>query len=378
LIGPAWPYRGGIAHFLESLDAHLRQAGHLVSIVNFSRQYPGWLFPGTSQFDHDVDDNTEHQHPSSERLIDSMNPFSWGKAAKHILQQKVDVVIFSYWNPFFAPSFGHIARQLRRSGVKVLALLHNALPHERRPGDRSLGRYFFKHCQGFLVLSEQVQNDLEAMVQDVPIRRASHPVYEMFGECPDRNSARQKLGLSTDQPVLLFFGHVRPYKGLRILLEAMPSIASNFPDVRLLIAGEFYEQIESYERTIDELGLDEIVRVRPQYIPNHEVGLYFSACDLVVQPYLATTQSGVAQLAYHFCRPIIVTDVGELSHLVRDGETGYVVPPNDPEALASAVHQFFRDSRADDFARRITELKPLYSWKRLVESIESLLESLPR
>jgi glycosyltransferase involved in cell wall biosynthesis len=368
LLGPLRPYRGGIAHFGDALHRGLEARGHEVAAFNLRRQYPSLLFPGRSQY---VDDASPESGPP--RVLDSVNPLSWRSAGRAVAQSEPDAVVIPFWMPFFGPSFGTLARVVKRgSGAKVVALVHNALPHEPRPGDRALSRYFLRAVDACIVLSEAVERDLRALGFGGPIRRVAHPVYEHFGEAMPRAAARAKLGLDAGAPTLLFFGFVRRYKGLHVLLDALPAAVERLPNVRLVVAGEFYDDEAPYRAQVERHGLAQHVRFVPDYIPEAEVGAYFSAADLVVQPYVTATQSGVAQIAFHFERPLVVTDVGGLAEIVPHGEAGLVVPPEDPEALASAIVRFFEDDLGEALTAGVRRERPKYEWARVYEAVEAL------
>ena len=376
LIGPAHPYRGGIAHFNEMTMQVLADRGHDVRAVTFRRQYPELLFPGKTQFAED--EARPEQVPVAERIIDTLNPWTWWQAARHVARhvarQQPDAVIFQYWMPFFAPAYGIVARYARRYGMRVLAVVHNALPHERHPGDAMLGRFFLRACDGFVVMSDAVAEDLRPLRrEDATVRRIDHPVYARFGSAVPKNEARRALGLPADGPVLLFFGFIREYKGLHVLLDALPEVVEALPEVRLIVAGEFYDDPAPYRAQIERHGLGEHVIVHDRYIPSDTVPAYFGAADLVVQPYISATQSGVAQIAFHFERPVVVTDVGGLAEVVPDGEAGLVVPPEDPGALARAIIRFFHDEMQASLAAGVRRQKERYHPDRLADAIESLL-----
>lgn len=369
LVGPAYPYRGGIAHFLEAMGQGLVRRGHRVEAVTFSRQYPAFLFPGRTQYETAPPD----AYLPATRLIDMLNPLSWKAAARQIGAQGAQVVIFQYWMPFFALAFGRMARTLRQQGIQVLAVVHNALPHERHPGDRRLGRYFLRACNGLLVLSDKVAADVQSLKVGVPVCQVAHPVYNIFGAPQPRTEARARLGLPEDAPVLLFFGFIRRYKGLQVLLEALPRVRQTLPNVQLLVAGEFYEEEAPYRELVRQQDLEACVHMPGTYIPNEAVATYFSAADVVVQPYLSATQSGVVQIAWHFEQPVIVTRVGGLAEVVPDGEAGFVVPPGDPEALAEALVRYFQEHLRPRFVAGVQREKQLYSWDRLLEAAEDLM-----
>ena len=366
LLGPAWPYRGGIVHFQAALARGLLARGHTVGAVTFSRQYPAVLFPGTTQLE---DGPAPSDLPAAPRLIDSLNLVSWVRAARHVVAGGAEVAVFMHWMPFFGPAFGVIARRLRKRGVTVLAVVHNAIPHERRPGDLALTRFALGACDGLVVLSDEVERDIETLGIDVPVRLVAHPVYDGFGDPTPRSEARAALGLPADAPLFLFFGFVRRYKGLHVLLDAWRSVRQRVPDARLVVAGEFYADeaaLRAQAAALDGVRLD------ADYIPDDRVGLYFSAADAVVQPYVTATQSGVAQIAFHFGRPVITTDVGGLAEVVPDGEAGLVVPPEDPAALAAALVRFVEDDLGERLASGVRRERAKYSWDRLCEAVEAL------
>ncbi|MDX1547850.1 MAG: glycosyltransferase [Rhodothermales bacterium] len=369
LVGPMPPYRGGIAHFMEAMYRGLRGRGHAVEAVTFTRQYPALLFPGKTQFE----ESAAAAPAAAVRLLDTVNPASWFSTARHVARQAPDAVVFQFWMPFFAPAFGTVARYARRRGARVIAVVHNAVAHERRPGDRALARYFFKAVDGSLVMSDAVARDLAELGVGAPVRQVVHPVYDLFGEAPPRAEARRRLGLPAEAPVLLFFGFVRRYKGLHVLLEALPRVLQRLPEARLVVAGEFYDDEAPYRRLIAEHGLGAHVRLDAEYIPSEAVPAYFAAADVVVQPYVSATQSGVAQIAFHFDTPVIVTDVGGLAEVVPHERAGLVVPPEDPEALAGAITRYFAEGLGPALAEGVRAEKQKYSWDRLYEALEDLL-----
>jgi glycosyltransferase involved in cell wall biosynthesis len=373
LVGPAYPYRGGIAHFTMSMARALRRHGHAASIVTFTRQYPGLLFPGKSQYE----DAPPPDPVPTVRRIDSLNPLSWLRAAREVEAQCPDAVIFQHWMPFFAPAFAVMTWWLRRRGIPALAVVHNALPHERRPGDRLLSRLFFRQLDGAIALSDAVEQDLQALGVRAPVVRCEHPVYDQFGAPLPRAEARAALSLDPEAPVLLFFGLVRPYKGLHVLLDALPQVAQALPGVQLLVAGEFYDDEARYRAQVQRLGLAGHVRFYPEYIPQDEVPLYFSAADVVVQPYVSATQSGVAKVAFQFDRPVITTDVGGLAETVPHGTAGLVVPPEDPAALARAINRFFENDLREQLTDSVRRIKQQHGWTPLVTATERLLDHIP-
>lgn len=369
LLGPMYPYRGGIAHFLETMYWGFQERGHQVTALTFTRQYPEKLFPGKTQME---TGQVEHPVPA-ERILDTIGPISWYKTARRILREEPDVVIFKYWMPFFAPSLGTIVRHVRRRGVKAVAVVDNAVPHERRPGDRQLSRYLLSACDGLIVMSESVEQDVRSLGVQTPTVRIAHPIYDIFGSAPPADEARSRLGLPQNTPVLLFFGFIRRYKGLQVLLQAMPQVIDALPDVRLLVAGEFYEDAAPYRELIAQHGLEQHILLHADYIPSDQVPVFFSAADVVVQPYVSATQSGVAQIAYNFDKPLIVTDVGGLAEIVPHERAGLVVPPEDPAALAQSIVRFFREHMSEQLIAGVRQEKTKYSWDRLYEAVESFL-----
>lgn len=368
LVGPVAPYRGGIAHFAEALGHALEARGHQVTAVSFRRQYPRWLFPGRAQMEPEP---IASGMPTA-YVLDPLLPWTWLRAAHLIRAQAPDLVVFQYWMPFFAPAYAVMAGWLRRGGVSTVALVHNALPHERHVLDAALSRWFLRRCCARIVLSEAVARQLVQLGVRADAQRV-HPIDVRYGPPRPRAAARQRLGLPAGAPVLLFFGFVRPYKGLEVLLDALPAIREAVPDVRLLIAGEFYEQADYYQRRIRELGLTSCVHVHDRYIPESEVAWYFSAADLVVQPYLSATQSGVVPMAFHFERPVVVSAVGGLPEMVPHEEAGFVVPPGNVGALAEAVVRFFQEAWAARLTEGVRRLRKRYGWEPLCETLEQML-----
>ena len=365
LVGPSPPYRGGIAHFQSALARTFRQRGYSVKEVSFSRQYPNFLFPGHSQF------APTSTLSNAQPLIDSINPITYFKTAQYIAKEQPQATLFQYWMPFFAPAFGTIARLLRRKGIPSYAIVHNALPHEPQPFARTLSRFFFHSCAGSVVLSPAEARLFKRLCPSCPLKQAHHPIYDIFGEAMPPALARQQLGLPLDSPVLLFFGLIRSYKGLDTLLQALPRVLQALPTARLLIAGEFYDTPEKYYALIENHKLKAHVQIHAEYIPDEEVSLYFSAADLVVQPYHSATQSGVVPMAYYFERPVIVTQVGGLPEMVHHEQTGFVVPPRDASALAEAIIRFFREDWAERLKTGIQTIKKQYSWDALAHTLES-------
>ena len=367
-IGVAHPYRGGIAHYTTSLHQELQRRGDSSLVVSFSRLYPGWLFPGRSQFDgsrraFDVD---------NERLLDSINPASWRRAARRIAKFEPDAVAVQYWNPFFAPAYASVARYLRSSKIPVIAICHNVTPHESHPFSTALRNRFFRSVSKFVVHSEQDQRTLERARPGCSVVRVFHPAYQLFGDAAlERGTARARLQLPASSKILLFFGHVRRYKGLDTLLHSLPRVLQEI-DLRLVIAGEFYEPLEKYRSMIRDLGLDRHVIIHARYVANEDVSLYFSAANLLVAPYRTATQSGVVPTAYCFNLPVITTAVGGLRDVVKHGRSGFLVNPEDPAGLARSIVDYFRGDCEAEFRRHIEEFKSQFSWGGIINAIERL------
>ena len=369
IVGAAYPYRGGIAAFNERLARQFQQEGHAVDIYTFTVQYPKAFFPGKTQYSTGPAPTslTIHRH------INSLNPVNWCKVGKRIQRQHYDVVVFAYWMSFFAPCYGTIARKIKTS--LRIALVHNMIPHEKTLLDKLLPPYFVKAMDGFVTLSKSVLHDLESLERkQKPKAWSPHPIYDHFGPVEARETAIQHLAISPDFRYLLFFGLVRAYKGLDWLIEAFADPRLRAFPVKLIVAGEFYEEKEKYLQMIHDDGLDDAVIVRDAFIPDDQVKDYFNASDLVVQPYKSATQSGVTQIAYHFEKPMLVTDVGGLEEIVPNGKVGYAVKP-DVTAIANALVDFFENQRYDDFKKGLSTEKEKYSWSRLSSLMLSLVNN---
>ncbi|MEN3038279.1 MAG: glycosyltransferase [Candidatus Kryptonium sp.] len=364
IVGPVYPYRGGIAHFTGLLYKNLVNKNHDVKIFNFKRLYPKFLFPGKTQFEPSI----AIEKIESERIIDSINPLNWLVTALKIIKQKPDLVVFKYWLPFLAPCYGTISAIVKFfSTSKIVFICHNITPHEKFPLANLLTKFAFLFPDRFIVQSDAVENDLLKLKPSASYKKVFHPVYEIFGEAIDKNEARKILGIRPDEKVLLFFGYIRPYKGLDILLKAMRYILSKF-QVKLFVVGEFYENPERYFKIVEEEGINDFVVFRNEYIPNDEVKVYFSACDLVVLPYLSATQSGIVQIAYNFNKPVVATNVGGLPEVVQDGITGFITEPS-PEKLSDAIINFFSQNFAETFSKNIQTEKRKFSWENLINAL---------
>lgn len=356
IVGPAHPYRGGIAAFSERMAEEFLKMGHSVSLLTFTLQYPGLLFPGKTQYS----ESPCPQGLSITRLISSINPFTWIKAARWIRKQQPDMVIFSYWTPFMAPAMRAIAGGCK--GARRIGLLHNLLPHEKHFYSTALARLFCSGMDSFACLSAAVKKDLESICSK-PCTLGVHPLYDNFGEAESKEDACRAIGLDPAQNYILFFGLIRDYKGLDLLLEAY---AGSSRRAKLVVAGEFYSPQEKYHALASGLGIDAQVIWRPDFIADSLVRHYFCAADLVVQPYRSATQSGITQIAYHFCKPMLVTDVGGLAEIVPHGVCGYVVQP-EAAAIREALEEYW--DKRPDFTQGILEHKKKYSWAELCAGI---------
>ena len=369
IIGPAYPLRGGLATYNERLARAFREAGDAVRIVTFSLQYPNFLFPGQTQF------STE-AGPADldiEVSLNSVNPLSWVRVGRKLRAERPDLVIFRFWLPFMGPALGTVARLVRGNGhSRVVAITDNVIPHEKRPGDGPLTRYFLSACDGFVTMSRSVLKDLQNLgFGQKPALYRPHPLYDNFGPLKLKSEALAALKLPDTTGYLLFFGFIRAYKGLDIMLEAMADKRLAGLSIKLIIAGEFYEDAASYEELIRRYKLEDRIIRATDFIPNEKVVDYFCAADLIVQPYKNATQSGVSQIAYHFERPMLVTDVGGLAELIPDGVVGYVVPPT-PGAIADAIVNFYAENREATFEAGVREQKKQFSWPVMVAALKEV------
>lgn len=370
ILGTAYPYRGGLAAFNERLAREYQVQGHEVEIYTFTLQYPNFLFPGKTQYSPDPapEDLTIY------RKINSCNPFNWCKVGREIAKKRPDAVVFAYWMSFMAPCMGTIARKIRRNGhTKVIALVHNMIPHEPNILDKFLPPYFVKSMDGFMALSESVVKDIGKFdKRNCPKRFSPHPIYDHYGERLSREEALSLLKLSPDFRYALFFGFIRGYKGLDLLLGAFADCRLKEDGVKLIVAGEFYGDPDPYLKQIRESGIEDRVVLCTDFIPDGEVNRYFSAADIVAQPYKTATQSGVTQIAFHFEKPMLVTNVGGLPEIVPDGKIGYVVEP-DARQIADALHRFFAEGKQAEFEANVVEEKKKYAWSRFTDVMKELM-----
>lgn len=367
LVGPLHPWRGGIAQYLGLLGEALTTAAE-VRAVTFTRQYPGFLFPGESQLD------PEAPRPGfpTTALLDSIGPWSWPRAAAHLERFAPGLVILKWWIPFFAPAFGFTVGPLRRRGTKVVLVCDNLIPHEHRLGDRELTGFMLRRSDGYLVMSDSVERDLDTLKPGAPRRRVAHPFYAQFDRGRwTRESARAHLGLTGE--VAVFFGYIRRYKGLDLLLRAWPRVRARRP-VTLVVGGEFYEEAAPYHALAAAAG--DSVRMLDRYLPDSEVEAVLKAADVVVLPYRSATQSGVTHVAYALGVPVITTDVGGLSETVKPGVTGLVVPPENEQALADAIVDYFERDMGQGLRSGVAALRASHSWQALADAAIGLGDEL--
>lgn len=374
VIGPAWPLRGGLATFDELLCKALNEAGHQAEIISFSLQYPGFLFPGTSQFD---ETRKVPEGVKIRSLINSVNPFNWLSVGRKIRKEKPDFLIIRYWLPFMGPSLGTIARRAKKNGhTKVISLVDNAIPHEKRFGDRMFSNYFLKSCHAFLAMSQSVLKDLQQFNVSRLTTFSEHPLYTSFGEPQDKSESRKKLQLDVNGKYMLFFGLIRRYKGLDLLLEAMGDERIRQRNIKLIVAGEYYEDDAYYNEIIQRLKLEDSVVLHTKFIPDEDVKWYFGACDIVTQTYHTATQSGVTKIALQFEKPSLVTNVGGLGEIIEHGKAGYVIAP-DKKVIADSIIDFYDNNREGDFVAANREEKKKYAWDVIVKAFENLYAQIP-
>lgn len=371
IIGPAYPLRGGLATYNERLARAFREAGDEVRIVTFSLQYPEFLFPGTTQYSTDP----APTDLAIEASINSVNPLSWWRVGRQLRRERPDLVVFRFWLPFMGPALGTIARLVRGNGhTRLVTITDNAIPHEPRPGDRPLTLYFLPKNHGFVTMSRAVLADLRRLRLKQPAQYQPHPLYDNFGPIVPKAEALRRLGLDPQYRYLLFFGFIRAYKGLDVLLEAFADERLRQLPLKLIVAGEFYEDAAPYEELIRRHQLENRLVRATEFIPNSRVADYFCAAELVVQPYKDATQSGVSQIAYHFERPMLVTDVGGLAELIPNGEVGYVVPPT-PQAIADALEDFaLHPAKEAVFEAGTRHYKQQFSWSEMVKALKAVAQ----
>jgi D-inositol-3-phosphate glycosyltransferase len=369
IIGPAYPLRGGPAQFNENFCRALAKEGHDAQIISYSLQYPNFLFPGSTQYE------TSGKAPEDLQIhtkINTVNPFNWIGVARYIKKQKPDLLIFRFWLPFFGPSLGTIAKLVKRgTGIKVMALTDNVIPHEKRFGDKPFTSYFIKSCHGFITMSHKVYEDLSKFTSTQNKICTPHPMYETYGPKVSMTEARKKLGLGDNDKIIMFFGLIREYKGLDFLLEAMADERIKKAGIKLLVAGEFYEKREVYDELIKKNQLENSVILHTHFIPNEEVRYYFCASNLIAQTYRNATNSGVTMVGYYYEKPMLVTNVGGLAEIVPHGKAGYVVP-TDVKAISDAIVDYFENQREAIYTQGVVEEKKKYEWKTFVDKVVNL------
>jgi glycosyltransferase involved in cell wall biosynthesis len=370
ILGSAHPLRGGLAAFNERLAYQLQEQGHEVTIYSFSLQYPSFLFPGKTQF-------TDEPAPAGLTIhtkVNSVNPLNWLQVGARMNKERYDLIIVKYWLPFMGPAFGTILRQAKKNKhTRVACVVDNIIPHEKRPGDVPFTKYFIKAVDAFVTMSKDVLKDVKTFT-DKPCYFTPHPIYDSYNEVVSKEEACSRLGLDAGKKYILFFGFIREYKGLDLLLEAMADERIRQAGIELIVAGEYYNKdVEAANNSIIEKhGLQKITHLKTDFIPNSEVRYYFSAADLVVQPYKHATQSGITQIAFHFEKPMVVTNVGGLAEVVPDGKVGFVAEPN-PKSIADAILKFFQPNSIPELREHILEEKKKYTWdtftKVLMEAV---------
>ena len=372
IIGPAFPFRGGIANFNNALAQEYYDRGDEVILYSFTLQYPGFLFPGTTQYE----SGEAPKNLKIKTLINSVNPFNWINVARKINAENPDYVIIRYWLPFMAPCLGTIARLLNKK-IKILAITDNVIPHEKRIGDTLLTRYFLKSCDAFLSLSASVLDDLSKFTNTNYKKFIPHPIYNVFGDKITKAKALENLGLNSEDKHLLFFGFVRKYKGLDLMLKAMGDSRIKAMGIKLIIAGEFYDDKTEYTDLISDLGIAKNIIMKSDFIPANKVKDYFCAADMITQTYRTATQSGVTQIAYSFDRPMLVTDVGGLAEIVPHNKVGYVTSQN-PTEIADAIIDFYTNNKEEYFSDNTSMEKKRYSWELFVEGLDELMNSVKK
>ena len=365
LLGTAYPFRGGLATFNERLARQLQAEGHQVEVITFTLQYPSFLFPGKTQY------STEDAPTDLliSQQVNSCNPLNWFKVGRRICKMQPDLLITCYWMAFFAPCYSIIERIAKRNGkTRTIALVHNMIPHEPSILDKLFAPFYVRSTDGFIALSESVVQDIDHLDQNnKPKTSYPHPIYDHYGEQMSKEEACQALNLNPENQYMLFFGLVRAYKGLDLLLDAFGKVKDQLPNLQLIIAGEFYEDEDKYRAQISNNQLTNKVIIKNEFIADADLRKYFGAADLIVQPYKTATQSGVTQVAFHFEKPMLVTNVGGLGEIVHDHKMGYAVEPN-ADAIAAALTDYYTHSRQAVYTEYLIKQKDNYSWSKLAES----------
>lgn len=370
IVGTAYPYRGGLSAFNERIAYEYLSQGHEVEIYTFSLQYPGFLFPGKTQY-------SEEPAPKGLKIyrkVNSCNPFNWIKVGREIRKKRPDLMITKYWLPFMAPCLGTIERLVRKNKhTRVISILDNIIPHEHRIGDKIFSKYFVGATDGFVAMSKSVLGDLGLFDTKKPRQFCPHPLYDHYGKILPKEEAKNIIGIDSNTRYVLFFGFIRTYKGLDLLFDAFADSRLKEMNVKLLVAGEFYGDPKPYMDQIDRLGIQDRVVLKTDFIPDSQVNRYFSAADIVAQPYKSATQSGVTQIAFHFEKPMLVTNVGGLPEIVPDGKIGYVVEP-DSRSIADALVLYFKEEKEASFTEGVKEEKKKYAWTEMTKAIEQVMK----
>ena len=373
ILGTAYPFRGGLATFNERLARQLQAEGHQVEVITFTLQYPSFLFPGKTQY------STENAPTDLQisQQVNSCNPFNWIKVGRRIQKVQPDLLITCYWMAFFAPCYSIIERIAKRNGkTRTVALVHNMIPHEPSILDKLFAPFYVRSTDGFVALSESVVQDINCLDRSSkPKTSYPHPIYDHYGEQMSKEDACQTLNLNPENQYMLFFGLVRAYKGLDLLLDAFGKVKDQLPNLQLIIAGEFYEDEDKYQSQIESNQLTDRVIVKNEFIADADLRKYFGAADLIVQPYKTATQSGVTQVAFHFEKPMLVTNVGGLGEIVHDHKMGYAVEPN-ADAIAEALIDYYTHSRQADYTEYLIKQKDNYSWAKLAESFVQIYNKI--
>ncbi len=372
ILGTAYPYRGGLSAFNERLAYEYMQQGDDVEIYTFTLQYPSLLFPGKTQY-------SDEPAPAGlviHRRVNSINPFNWLSVGREIAKKRPDLLITKYWLPFMAPCLGTIARRVRRNQhTRIISILDNVIPHEHRPGDKVFSRYFVRSTDAFVAMSHSVMEDLNIFDKQKPRQFCPHPLYDHYGDLISKEEARTLLSLDSEGHYILFFGFIRNYKGLDLLLDAMSDSRIKQHGIKLIVAGEFYGDSKPYLDQINKLGINDSVVLCTDFIPDSQVNRYFRACDLVTQPYKSATQSGVTQIAFHFEKPMLVTNVGGLAEIVPDEKIGYVVEP-DSQQIADAIVRFYDEERENSFTEAVRIEKQKYAWSNMTQAINKVKHTI--
>jgi D-inositol-3-phosphate glycosyltransferase len=369
IVGSAWPLRGGgIATYNERLAQAFIDRGDEVIIYSFSLQYPSLLFPGSTQY-------SSEPAPKGLQIrvkVNSISPFNWIKIGNEIKELNPDFVLFRFWIPFMAPCLGTIARRAKKAGIRTVAIVDNIIPHEKKLFDRALAKYFVNSIDYFITMSQSVLDELKTFDVAKPKKYTVHPLYDNFGKAVTRDEALEKTGLSDEFKYILFFGFIREYKGLDLLLNAIADDSVRNLPLKLIIAGEFYIDRAPYMKLIEDLKISDKVILKTEFIPNSEVVNYFCLANLVVQPYKNATQSGITQVAYHFDKPMITTNVGGLAEIVKHNEVGFVVNPDSIE-IADAIRNYFENDLEEKFSANITREKKRFSWETMIDAIDEVM-----